>query len=144
MKLTSLGKLSSKGPRRPFGYQMKWPMPSDAKSSPWFHAVRPEIVPLHSFCQTLFPILRMSPRESVIAHDMCGQSAIVAATTDPAKEQRPPNASLRRLSPWIRGEDEGEGFETRCPWLPESTLPLSLGTGRGDPKLHLTPTEHPK
>ena len=84
----------------------------------------------------------MSPRENVIAHDTCGQSAIVAATTDPAKEQRPPNASLRRLSPWIRGEDEGEGFETRGPWLPESTL--TLGTGRGDPKLHVAPTEHPK
>jgi len=27
MKLTTLGKLSSNGPRRPLGYQMKWPMP---------------------------------------------------------------------------------------------------------------------
>ena len=81
----------------------------------------------------------MSPCESVIAHAICGHSAIVAATADPAKEQRPPNANLRRLASWIRGEDEGEGFETRCPWLPESilTLPLSLGTGRGGLKLHV-------
>src|SRR5206468_10710567 len=67
MKLTTLGKLSSNGPRRPLGYQMKWPMPSDAKSSPSFHAVRPVMVPLHSFCQILFPILRTSPCERVIA-----------------------------------------------------------------------------
>src|SRR5436190_122608 len=76
-KLTSLGKLSSNGPRRPFGYQMKWPMPSDAKSSPSFHAVSPEMVPLHSFCQILFPILRTSVCERVIAEELCGQSAIV-------------------------------------------------------------------
>jgi len=95
MKLTSLGKLSSKGPRRPFGYQMKWPMPSDAKSSPWFHAVSPEIVPLHSFCQTLFPIFRASPCENVMAHDMCGQSAIVAATSHPARKQKPLGSQQR-------------------------------------------------
>src|SRR5207245_10382148 len=88
MKLTSLGKLSSKGPRRSFGYQMKWPMPSDAKSSPWFHAVSPEIVPLHSFCQTLFPIIRMSPCENAIVHDMCGQSAIGTATFHLARTQQ--------------------------------------------------------
>ena len=66
-KLTSFGKLSSKGPRCPFGYQIKWPMPSDAKFSPWFHEVRPDIVPPHSFCQTLFPIFKASPCESAKA-----------------------------------------------------------------------------
>src|SRR6266436_8827058 len=106
MKLTSLGKLSSKGPRRPFGYHMKWPMPSDAKSSPSFQLVSPEIVPLHSFCQTLFPILRMSPCEDGIAHSMFGQSAIVAATSDPAKEQKPPTASLHPPPLSKRKEDE--------------------------------------
>src|SRR5204862_6868275 len=64
-KLTSFGKLSSNGPRCPFGYQMKWPIPSDAKFSPSFHEVSPDIVPLHSFCQILFPILIASLRERV-------------------------------------------------------------------------------
>ena len=64
-KLTSVGKLSSNGPCRPFGYQMKWPIPSDAKSSPWFHEVSPEIVPPHSFCQTLFPTFKASLWDSV-------------------------------------------------------------------------------
>jgi hypothetical protein len=68
---------------------MKWPMPSDAKSSPSFHAVSPEIVPLHSFCQTLFPIFRMSPCENVMAHNIGGQNAIVTAASDPAKRQKP-------------------------------------------------------
>src|SRR5262249_22056058 len=88
MKLTTLGKLSSNGPRRPFGYQMKWPMPSDAKSSPSFHAVSPEIVPLHSFCQIFFPILRTSPCESVIPQDMCGESKIVEMRGNRAKKRR--------------------------------------------------------
>src|SRR3954454_11298087 len=68
MKLTSFGKLSSNGPRLPAGYQMKWPMPNDAKSSPEFHDVRPETVPLHSFCQTLRPIDCASERDNVIAN----------------------------------------------------------------------------
>ena len=75
-KLTSFGKLSSNGPRRSFGYQMKWPMPSDAKSSPWFHEVSPEIVPLHSFCQTLFPTFKASLCEIVIACACSAQSGI--------------------------------------------------------------------
>src|SRR5262245_31810297 len=80
-KLTNFGKLSSNGPRRPFGYQMKWPMPSDAKSSPWFHEVRPEIVPPHSFCQTLFPTFKASLCERVKACASSGQSAINAMAT---------------------------------------------------------------
>ena len=96
-KLTSLGKLSSNGPRRPFGYQMKWPMPSDAKSSPWFHAVSPEIVPLHSFCQTLFPIFKASPRERVIAASASGQSAIIPIPTNPTSKARHPNRWQRCL-----------------------------------------------
>ena len=90
-KLTNFGKLSSNGPRRPFGYQMKWPMPSDAKSSPWFHEVRPEIVPPHSFCQTLFPTFKASPCESVKACASSGQSVIrpVAATAN--GQPAPPN-----------------------------------------------------
>src|SRR5205814_10361121 len=42
-------------------------MPSDAKFSPSFHEVNLAIVPLHSFCQILFPIFSASLRESVIA-----------------------------------------------------------------------------
>src|SRR5262249_8053134 len=76
-KLTSLGKLSSNGPRRPFGYQIKWPMPSEAKSSPWFHEVSPEIVPLHSFCHTLLPIFKASLCETVIEAAVFGQSAMM-------------------------------------------------------------------
>ena len=77
-KLTNFGKLSSNGPCLPFGYQMKWPMPSDAKSSPWFHEVRPEIVPPHSFCQTLFPTFKASLFESAKACAISGQTAISA------------------------------------------------------------------
>jgi len=90
-KLTSFGKLSSKGPRRPFGYQMKWPMPSDAKSSPWFHEVRPEIVPPHSFCQTLFPTFKASLFESVKACAGSGQSGISPVANSANGKPRRPN-----------------------------------------------------
>src|SRR3954471_16976677 len=56
INLTSGGKLSSKGPFPPEGYQMKWPIPRDAKFSPVFQEVRPATVPLHSFCQIFLPI----------------------------------------------------------------------------------------
>src|SRR6187455_95029 len=52
----SLGKLSSKGPCTPLGYQMKCPIPREAKFSPAFHEVSPSRLPLHSFCQTRRPI----------------------------------------------------------------------------------------
>ena len=67
MKFTSLGKLSSKGPRTPFGYQMKCPIPSEAKFSPSFQEVSPEMVPLHSFCQILCPILSACVEDTVKA-----------------------------------------------------------------------------
>src|SRR5262249_7222565 len=90
MKLTSFGKLSSNGPRRPFGYQMKWPIPSDAKSSPWFHEVSPETVPLHSFCHTLFPIFKASLCERLTEASVFGQSTInPLATTTNARSARP-------------------------------------------------------
>src|SRR6266576_5133341 len=85
-KFTSLGKLSSNGPRRPLGYQMKWPMPSDAKSSPVFHEVRPAIVPLHSFCQIFFPILRTSACERLVAWSGLGRRAKSAAKTSADEE----------------------------------------------------------
>ena len=46
---------------------MKCPMPRDAKFSPEFHEVRPANVPLHSFCQILFPMRRVSAGERLIA-----------------------------------------------------------------------------
>src|SRR5712691_7286250 len=46
-------------------------MPSDAKFSPSFHEVRPAMVPLHSFCQILFPILSASLCETVTATRVC-------------------------------------------------------------------------
>src|SRR5439155_16358442 len=94
-KFTSLGKLSSNGPRRPLGYQMKWPMPSEAKSSPSFHAVRPVMVPLHSFCQILFPILRTSECERLIAQSSWGQVAIDTARSSASSEREPPNRPRR-------------------------------------------------
>ena len=50
------GKLSSNGPRFPPGYQIKWAIPSDAKSSPLFQEVNPDTVPAHSFFQIRWPI----------------------------------------------------------------------------------------
>ncbi len=66
---TRAGKLSSNGPSTPFGYQMKWPMPSDAKFSPAFQLVSPSTVPPHSFCQTRLPIRSRSaaPRPAASA-----------------------------------------------------------------------------
>jgi FKBP-type peptidyl-prolyl cis-trans isomerase FklB len=63
-------------------------MPSDAKSSPAFHEVRPAIVPLHSFCQIFFPILRTSACERVIAWSGFGRRAISAAKTNAAQEKQ--------------------------------------------------------
>ena len=54
-----------KGPRLPCGYQMKWPMPRDGKSSPLFHAVRPSRVPAHSLRQIFRPIRSASASEIV-------------------------------------------------------------------------------
>src|SRR5258708_1377952 len=64
---TSFGKLSSNGPFRPLGYQIKCPIPREAKSSPAFQEVRPEMVPLHSFCQILCPILCASAGDKLMA-----------------------------------------------------------------------------
>lgn len=63
-KRMKAGKLSLNGPRTPLGYQMKWPIPSDAKFSLAFQEVSPAIVPAHSFCHTFFPIRRASALES--------------------------------------------------------------------------------
>ena len=45
-------------------------MPSEAKSSPEFQEVRPAMLPLHSFCQILFPIRSASALGNV---DRCGR-----------------------------------------------------------------------
>jgi FKBP-type peptidyl-prolyl cis-trans isomerase FklB len=66
-KRTNGGKLSSNGPRAPSGYQMKWPIPREAKFSPSFHEVNPASVPLHSFCQIFLPIRRVSVGERLTA-----------------------------------------------------------------------------
>src|SRR5215510_5655673 len=66
-------------------------MPSDAKSSPWFHEVSPEIVPPHSFCQTLFPTFKASLCESVKARATPGQSAISPVATTADAQPAPPN-----------------------------------------------------
>src|SRR5262245_35880785 len=46
------------GELRPKGYQLKCPIPSDAKRSPSFQLVRPLILPPHSLYQIFTPILR--------------------------------------------------------------------------------------
>ena len=46
---------------------MKWPIPREAKFSPTFHEVSPEIVPPHSFCQIRLPIRWASAEEISIA-----------------------------------------------------------------------------
>ena len=51
---------------------MKWPMPREAKFSPTFHEVSPEIVPLHSFCQIRLPIRRASAEE--ISTSACSEA----------------------------------------------------------------------
>src|SRR5438105_1363459 len=81
----SFGKLSSKGPRWPFGYQMKWPMPREAKFSPTFHEVRPEIVPPHSFCQIRFPIRWASAEEMSIAAWREKLASVMRVRIDPAR-----------------------------------------------------------
>src|SRR5437867_970561 len=82
MKFTSFGKLSSNGPRIPAGYQMKWPIPREAKFSPSFHEVSPATVPLHSFCQIFFPIRSDSTLESVMAKRGVRESHKYAPQTD--------------------------------------------------------------
>src|SRR2546423_10438955 len=72
-------------------------MPSDAKSSPAFHDVSPVIVPLHSFCQIFFPILRTSACESVMAWSGSGRRAISAAKDNIAKKKRPRDRERRSV-----------------------------------------------
>jgi len=67
IKETSCGKLSSNGPFLPSGYQIKWPIPREAKSSPEFHEVSPEMVPPHSFCQILWPMREASAGAKLMA-----------------------------------------------------------------------------
>src|SRR5215471_6467992 len=83
-------------------------MPSDAKSSPWFHEVSPETVPLHSFFQTLFPTFKASLCEIVIAWARSGHSAINPAVNSANRQTVPPNGRQtcfldgRRLSISVR------------------------------------------
>src|SRR4030095_11211499 len=86
IKLMSLGKLSSNGPRWPFGYQIKWPMHKDAKFSPSVHEDSPETVPLHSFCQIFFPIARASLCVRESAGSVCGKAATYASATRKARK----------------------------------------------------------
>src|SRR5256714_4318887 len=72
-------------------------MPSDAKSSPAFHDVSPVIVPLHSFCQIFFPILRTSACERVMAWSGSGRRAISASEDNIAKKKRPRDRERRSV-----------------------------------------------
>src|SRR6202030_1553133 len=60
-------------------------MPSDAKFSPAFHAVRPATVPPHSFCQMRFPIRRVSAAERLMA----ATAEVVRATRIKARSGAP-------------------------------------------------------
>src|SRR5690349_13680530 len=57
-------------------------MPSEAKSSPSFHEVRPATVPLHSFCQILWPIRAASAADNAMAL-ASSERAHKAAKTSP-------------------------------------------------------------
>jgi hypothetical protein len=48
--------------------------------------VRPAIVPLHSFCQILFPILRTSECERVVAWSGLGRRVMSAPKTKALEE----------------------------------------------------------
>src|SRR5947207_15806134 len=50
-------------------------MPNEGKSSPSFQEVRPAMLPLHSFRQTLFPIRRASAGERVMSAALAPPSA---------------------------------------------------------------------
>src|SRR5690606_2975425 len=49
MNAIKVGKLSTKGSSTPRGYQIKWPMPSEGKASPWFQWTRQMTLAAHSF-----------------------------------------------------------------------------------------------
>src|SRR5215472_9620708 len=68
-------------------------MPSDAKSSPLFQEVSPEIVPLHSFCQTLFPTFNASLCEIVMARASSGRNAISPMATSANRQTARANRS---------------------------------------------------
>ena len=57
-------------------------MPRDAKFSPSFHEVSPAKVPLHSFCQILLPMRRVSAGERLIAAVAAGARKSAATTMD--------------------------------------------------------------
>jgi hypothetical protein len=63
-------------------------MPREAKFSPVFHEVRPDTVPLHSFCQILFPIRSASPCDNSIAEKTSGEMAINKIQTKNEAEER--------------------------------------------------------
>src|SRR6185437_7458770 len=66
-------------------------MPSEAKSSPWFHEVSPAIVPPHSFCHTFFPTFKASLGEIVMACALAGQRAISPEAAIANTQSLPPN-----------------------------------------------------
>jgi FKBP-type peptidyl-prolyl cis-trans isomerase FklB len=75
---------------------MKWPIPSEAKFSPSFQAVRPLIVPPHSFRQILRPIRPASASESVIADEILEVDAKAASA--PTRT----HADRHRMRFWCR------------------------------------------
>src|SRR5947208_7648238 len=64
-------------------------MPSEAKFSPAFQDVRPEMVPLHSFCQIFLPIRSVSACESSIACACRATASKTAIATPPIRSGRP-------------------------------------------------------
>src|SRR4051812_24889751 len=128
----SFGKLSSKGPIRPFVYQMKWPIPRDAKSSPLFQEVSPSREPPHSFCQTRWPILSSSLSVSASAPGQMTQSKASSATN------RAEGRIIRPYSYPARAADQSSLLEPpHLPAAPEANaagaseygVSLSLSSG---------------
>src|SRR6266513_1176308 len=78
-------------------------MPNEGKSSPSFQEVRPAMLPLHSFRQTLFPIRRASAGERVM-------SAVLALVTPVVAQEKTQFKDTKDKSSYAIGVNVGTNF----------------------------------
>jgi FKBP-type peptidyl-prolyl cis-trans isomerase FklB len=95
-------------------------MPSDAKFSPAFHEVRPAKVPLHSFCQILFPMRRVSAGERLIA--------AVAATAEARRKSAISTVVFRDPRPAPPLDDRTLFISVAVPAAPRLEIPTAPGS----------------
>ena len=74
-KLSRLGKVSSNASSCPRWYQMKWPIPSEGKSSPAFQLLRHASLEAHSLAKTRSP----SQRACAALRPICDAERVCAA-----------------------------------------------------------------